>query len=47
MASRRSSYGCGFAWIEKKAVGIFREREKHIKRERKKHSEIIKIIIFK
>ena len=40
-------YGYGFAWIEKKVVRLFRERETQIWRERKKHRERIKIIIFK
>ena len=40
-------YGFEFAWIEKKVVALFKERERQIRRERKKHSERIKIIIFK
>ena len=47
VASCGCGYGCEFAWIEKKVVSLFKERERQMRRERKKHSERIKIIIFK
>ena len=47
VASCGCGYGCEFAWIEKKVVSLFKERVRQMRRERKKHSERIKIIIFK